>query len=444
MRDQSIERQFFKFVLPSMFTVLLSSFYGIVDGLFVGRALGDAGLAAINLAWPITALIFAVATGVGTGGAVLMSMRRGEGNEEAARVAEGNTVVLLGFGAVLCTALFLLFLRPVLGWLGAEGELLGLAEDYSRVIVSGCTLQIFGTGLTPPLRNNNKTVQAMLIMICGLVGNIAMDALFLMVFGWGIAGAAWATVLSQGITAVLCTVLLLRRNEARLRLGDLRLRGATVRRILRIGISPFGISLSPNFALMLNNWQCLRYGGETAVAAYAVASYVIGSVQQLLSGVGEGVQPLISFCSGAKTYGSMRALLRRSAVMSTALGVVFFAVTLLTRGALPALFGASAGATELLQNALLCAGLAFPFYGMVRLSSSYFYASGEARFSLMLVYGDPVVLTPLLLFLLPMRWGVDGIWAVLPTVQAALALLLLPMYCAHRRTLLKKGEELHG
>lgn len=437
MDRKSIEKQFLKYVVPSMFTMLLTGFYTIVDGFFIGRAIGDVGLAAINIAWPITAVLFAMGTGIGTGGSVIMSTHRGENNYPAACQAKGNAVTLLLIASMLLTGVFFFTYQPLLRVLGASGEVYDASSQYILVIISGCALQVFGTGLTPLLRNSRKTIAAMVIMVSGLVTNIVLDWWFIMGLQMGMPGAALATITAQGLVAVLSFIVLNLEKDKRLRFrfSHFKLKGALCKRILHTAISPFGLSLSPSIILIFNNWQCLAYGGEAAVAAYAVASYIVESVMLFLSGIGEGIQPLISYFKGARDYDSMKSIknkgLRLALGISGALAVVLFFV----RGLVPEIFGTSPEASSLMANALLWSCVAFPFIAVAKLFSSYFYAVGENRLALFMIYADPCCFTPLLLLTLPLLFAIDGIWIALPGAQALLVASLVYLYKIHKEHL---------
>ena len=437
MDRKPIEKQFLKYVVPSMFTMLLSGFYTIVDGFFIGRAIGDVGLAAINIAWPITAVLLAMGTGIGTGGSVIMSTRRGEGDYPSACKAKGNTIVLLIMASALLTVFFLFLHEPILRVLGAEGAVHTAASEYVMIIIAVSTLQIFGTGLTPLLRNSRKTIAAMVIMVTGLLTNILLDWYFIMPLQMGMAGAALATITAQGIVAVLSVIVLVREKDRRLHFKPqhFKLEKKLCGKILRTGISPFGLSLSPSIILIFNNWQCLAYGGEAAVAAYAVASYIVESVMLFLSGIGEGLQPLISYLKGAREYQQMKAVknkgLRVALIISCTLSVILF----LVRGAVPAAFGTSPEASALMVNALLWSVFAFPLIAVAKLFSSYFYAVGEDRLALFMIYADPCFFTPVLLITLPLIFAIDGIWIALPAAQGLLVLSLLYLYRIHKEHL---------
>ena len=435
-----IEKQFAKFVIPSMFTMLLAGFYEIVDGFFVGRALGDVGLAAINIAWPLAALILAIGTGVGIGGSVIMSTFRGKGDLQQAKAAEGTTISLLALIAVCLTVILLLCARPLLIFLGAQGQTLELGLTYIRVIFAGTALQMFGTGLTPLLRNHGKSFLVMIIMVAGLITNIVLDALFIMVFQWGIFGAAFATVLAQGVTAVGGLLgIFLQKKENRPALKDLKPRWNFVGESIKIGLSPFGLSFSPSLIVIFCNWQCLRYGGEVAVAAYSVIAYVLAPAQNLMQGVGDGIQPLISFCKGGELYKSMRILIRKAVLLVLLISVVLFVAMIPGSWMLPIIFGVSSEAAAIVEHAMLIFSIAFPLIGLARLFSAYFYAVKESRFSTLLVYLDPIVLTPLFVFTLPLVLDLDGVWMAIPAAQGVLALVAVVLFLVFQKRIPSKN-----
>ena len=192
-------KRFFQAVLPSMLSQLLNGFFIIVDGFFIGGAMGDNGLAAINVAWPVVALILSTGMGLGTGGAVQVAICRGKGDLEGAGRARGNALLAMAAASlILLTALW--FSYPVLlPWMGAAGELLPLAEEYLRVVILLGAVQLFSSGLLPLLRGSGRPVGAMAVMVLGLLANIFLDWLFVWVLRWGMVGAAAATVTAQFI-----------------------------------------------------------------------------------------------------------------------------------------------------------------------------------------------------------------------------------------------------
>ena len=424
MHPAPTEKRFWYYVLPSMLTMVLSGFYVIVDGFFIGQATGDIGLGAINLAWPITAVMQATGIGVGIGGSVLFSMFQGAKEQEEARSARGNTILLLILLALFMMVLFWFTSDSILILFGARGELFEAARAYIRVVIFGTLFQTLGCGLTPIIKNSGRTISAMLVMISGLVTNIILDALFIMVLPWGLAGAAAATATAQGVVALLSLILILRDKKIPFAFSELRLSLEKMLRILKIGLSPFGISLAPSIVIIFANWQCLSYGQETAVAAYSVLSYVSATFLALLQGIGDGVQPIISYLHGAGERVKMEHVRFRALRLAVLLGILFFLISIPTTSFFSGLFGVSDAAAQMAKSGLILTAAAYPFAGIVRCSISYFYATGDTKLSTLFTYLDPLVFTPIFLFLLPIFFDVQGIWSVLAAVQIVMSLLI--------------------
>lgn len=411
MHEGVIEKQFYRYVIPSICTMVLGGFYTIVDGYFIGNAMGDVGLAAINLGWPIPALVYACASGIGIGGSVLVSTYMGENNVQLTNKAKGNTLMLLAIVTLLLMLFLGLFADDVLVLLGAKGLVYTYGYDYIKVLTIGAALQIFGTGCTPILRNSNRSMQAMIIMIVGLFTNIFLDWAFVQVLDWQMMGAALATILAQGVACVSCLWLIL-SDEHKLTKQDFKLDQGLVKNILRVGVSPFGLSISPSLVIICANWQCLAVGGETAVAAYSVISYLLCPMQEILRGVGEGVQPLISFCNGAGKITEIKLLLRKThrlvGILAILLGVLMFT----NAQSLPSIFKVSIEASEMIVAACRIISFAFIFIGIVKTYSAYFYAIREPKASSIIIYGESLLVTPILMFVLPQFMGLNGIWSV--------------------------------
>lgn len=206
-------KTFFQYVIPSVLSFALSGVYTIVDGFFVGNSIGDLGLSAVNIAYPIVAVIQALGTGVGMGGAIYYSIHKAEKKDAEAREFTAGALWILFIASIILTFLIFFLNRSLLRLLGADGQLLSLGEEYIAVIAVGAALQIVGTGLVPFIRNHGGSFYAMVSMIAGFVTNIILDYMFVWALGWDIAGAAWATIVGQGVTMLIALVYLLRKKQ---------------------------------------------------------------------------------------------------------------------------------------------------------------------------------------------------------------------------------------
>ena len=435
-----LKRQFFRYALPSMLSQLLNSCFIIVDGFFIGRNLGDIGLAAINVAWPITAFIQAVSLGLGLGGAVRLSTAL-----EAA-LARGNTLTALAAAGVAMSVGLWLACPVILPLIGAKGELYAPALEYSRMICALALGQTINTGALPLLRGSHKTMQAMSFTVVGLLSNIFMDWLFIQAFQWGLAGAAVATGSAQILCALLAVPTLLSARELPLRRADFAPRWRMIRGIVQYGISPFGLSISTSVILLITNLQALHWGGTRGVAVYAVLSYVLGAVIPLVSGVGDGVQPLLSYARGAGEWGQLALLRRWGLSLAVGMAVLCSVLTWVGRSQLPLVFGASPEATAEGAAAMWTLCIGYPFMAVVRFCSSYFCAVGEPVFSGILAYGEPLGTQPLMLLVLPLFLGLTGVWVAWPAAVAltAVAALVLLAVQESKEPPAAKNENLAG
>ena len=228
-----MQKRFFAHVLPAMLAFLFSGLYTIVDGFFIGQNMGDVGLAAINIAFPLASVIQAVGTGIGMGAAVQIAICRGEGDLRRERRLLGNTIALLTVATLVLTAALMGLSRPILILFGAQGQVLTAGLSYIRIIGLGAIFQLLGTGLTPLIRNYGGNFTAMAAMIAGFMTNIILDALFVSAWGMGMAGAALATIIGQGVTSAPCLISLVPRLRG-LGKGDCRPRREESSAILRV------------------------------------------------------------------------------------------------------------------------------------------------------------------------------------------------------------------
>lgn len=426
-----IHKEFFRYVMPSMLAFALSGVYAIADGFFVGNELGDSALAAVNMAYPMTAFLQAAGTGIGMGGAIRYAISMGNRDKDQARRYFGMALLLLIAAGVCLTAVFLAGAPAVLALFGAEGDIFALGREYLLYIGFGAVFQVMGTGLVPFIRNMGSAVAAMAAMIAGFLTNIFLDYLLVWRLPWGMAGAAAATVIGQAVTFAVCLAFFFRRREKPLFRFEKKA-GGLAGEILSVGLSPFGLTYSPNLTLILVNKSAALVGGTLAVTCYAPVSYISAIVMLLLQGVSDGSQPLISLAFGEGRLEKTKKV--RNMAYGFALLVAFLCTGLLlaVRGEAALLFGASGKVTALVAFILpiFCTG--FLFAAFSRVTTAYFYAAGRNVQAYLLIYGEPLFLFLLLLFL-PNLLGVQGTWAAVPISQILAAAVGAVLAAAERK-----------
>lgn len=406
--------------IPTVFSLLMSGLYGVMDGLFVGRAVGDAGLAAINIAWPIAAVITAVGIGIGSGGSVLYSNSNGKGEQERGEVVYHQTITLL-FAAAMVLLIVLGFTYPaILSALGAKGDVYQKAVEYIQIIIFGAVFQVMGTGFIPMLRNRNLAFQAMVSMAAGMGVNGVLNYLLLFVVKIGIRGAAVGTIAAQFVVLVISSYLIYGRQKVHLKVVW---QHKMIGEILKIGISAFGLSLAPSIVLLFTNLQCLKYGGDAAVACYAVISYIVFPVQSMLMGIGDGTQPLMSFYSGAKKMEELRFVKKIASITVVGMGAVFFVIVILVSKYIPDVFGMQMDSQAYFGTGMAVSAVSFLFTGLAKFHISYLNATLQVKKAMQLIYGETIVVAPFLIFLLPYVFKINGIWLSLPGTQLIMLLI---------------------
>ncbi|WP_052446709.1 MATE family efflux transporter [Candidatus Soleaferrea massiliensis] len=427
----NIRKRFFQSVLPSMLAFALSGVYAIVDGFFVGNSMGDSSLAAINLAYPLTALIQAIGTGIGMGGAIQYAICDGMKQEQKRNRSLRTSVWLLAAAGVLFTVVLLPCAPMVLRAFGAQGEILTLAWEYTRLIAMGTMFQVLGTGLVPFIRNMGSAVFAMSAMIAGFLSNILLDYLLVWVYEFGMAGAAAATVIGQAVTLLFCLCFLFVRRSG-LRCTHEKGERGPAKSILMTALSPFGLTFAPNITLILVNKSAMIHGGENAVTGFATIGYISGVVFLLLQGISDGSQPLISLLYGQGDAANAKKVRNMAFQFAAATAGVCMAVLFLLRNRAAVLFGASEQVVRMVGGMLPLFLAGYLFVSFSRTAVSYFYATEKNRFASCLIYGEPVLLF-LLLSVLPDIIGIFGTWLSVPLSQALAALASLVLLLSHKR-----------
>lgn len=428
------KRTFFQYVIPSVLSFALSGVYAIVDGFFVGNSIGDAGLSAINIAYPITAVLQSVGTGIGMGGSVKYSILKAAGNEKKAReFVAGATWLMLLFSAVLTVTVFFTS-EKILSDLGASGELLTLGKEYIKVIALGAILQVFGTGLVPFMRNYGGSLWAMIAMICGFATNVALDYTFVWVLRRGMYGAALATIIGQGVTMAVALVYCAIKKNLTLKIAPVDT-PKTAFQILKIGLAPFGLTFAPNISLVIINRFSVSYGGQEAIATYACISYIICIVYLLLQGVGDGSQPLMSQFCGAGEEKSLKQTKTLAYEFSMVLAVISAILIYLLRGKIGLLFGSSAEVNAGVIKVMPIFLVSVPFDAITRVSAAAFYATEKSVLSYVLTFIEPIIMLVLMLMLPPVFGGQITIWwsaVFAKVITASVSIVLSVRYSAQR------------
>ena len=425
-----IQRNFWRNVLPSVIAFAFSGVYSIVDGMFVGQGVGDAGLAAINVAWPVTALVQALGTGLGMAAAVVLSVCIGRRDAAEEHRALGSTAVLLLLAGVLSTALLALLYRPLLPLLGAEGSVLAYADSYTRVIVLGSLFQVLGTGLVPLLRTYDGADAAMCSMTAGFLTNVVLDALFISVFRWGTAGAAAATVIAQGVSAAgialygwrRVPLLRLERRHCKVSRGELgRIMNYSLLTCVQQSVMNFGILMVQG---LVNSF------GVNVMAAFAAAVKIDAFAYLPVQDFGNAFSTFVAQNTGAQKAERIRKGIRSALWVSVGFCLVSSLLVCLFAAPLMGLF-VEPGETEIIAvgvEYLRIEGMCYCGIGILFLLYGLFRGLGRPGVSVVLTVVSLGTRVALAYLLAPIpAVGLKGIWWAVPIgwVLADLAGLVL-------------------
>lgn len=426
---RELTKLFFMFVLPALSSQLLSGIYTIVDGYFVGWGMGQDGLAAIGLAFPFSVIVTAIGAGIGVGGGALIAISMGRRREALAQRILGAMVFLMIAASALSSLLLTPLAEYLLTFYDVSPEIAGMARLYAWILIISSPAQVVTMAMLGAVRNDGFPRKAMFIMIAAFGTNIVLDWLWVIVFPFGIAGAAWATVASQAVSAVLLSAhFLLGMSKARLRARLVRPWRPLVRRIFVMGASPFGVQIATAVTMILYNWQSLAYGGDIGVAAYAVVGYIVPVGVMLEEGIAEGIQPLISYYHGASLGARRRLTARLGFTTAVSVGAACSLLVFFSNRLVPAFFSMHGEAAEVAARGLLLSVPVFPFLGLAKVGASYYQAVGRSDMASMLTYGDPFILQPLFLWTLPLLFSLDGVWLAMFFTNMTLAMIFVIMW----------------
>lgn len=416
-----------RFTIPSIIMMIFTSIYGVVDGIFVSNYVGKTPFAAINLIMPFLMIFGAIGFMIGTGGSALISMTLGTGNREHANSLFSMLVyVTILLGAVAAAAA-LIFLEPVAKLLGAEGEMLGYCVEYGRIILPVLPAFMLQNTFQSFLITAEKPQLGLYVTIAAGVTNMILDALFVAVFHWGLAGAAVATALSQLVGGLIPMGYFCRKNTSLLKLGRPIWDGKALLKTCTNGSSEFMTNISLSLVNMLYNFQLMRLAGEDGVAAYGVIMYANFIFIAIYIGYSIGTAPIIGFHYGAQNHDELRNMYQKSLRLIAVASAVITAISVAAAGLLSGIFVSYDPALHAMtRRGFALYSFSFLFMGINIFASSFFTALGNGLVSAILSFLRTLLFQTATLILLPLILGIDGVW--LSIVAAELLALCMSVF----------------
>ncbi|MGE0021333.1 MAG: MATE family efflux transporter [Draconibacterium sp.] len=413
-----------KYFVPAFVGVFLNALYNIVDRIFIGQGVGAEALSGISVIFPVMLIMmgFGMMIGIGTG--VVVSINLGKRDLETAEKTIGTGFVLMIIASAVVMILTYIFKKPVLQSFGATVETYQFANDYLNIILAGTIFMVVGFSLNNVIRSEGNARIAMISMILSSVTNVFLDYIFIFRFGWGVKGAAWATIISMFVLMVWVLVHFnSKRSVVRLKQNNIRFDWFILKQIVAIGMAPFAMQIASSVVQGLLNKKLIQFGGDLAVGAMGIINSMVTLFVMSIVAINMAAQPIIGFNYGAKSVERVKQSLKISIVAATAIAVGAFILIEAMPGVFVKLFNNNSTVLyELARNGMTLVFLALPIVGFQVVASNFFQSVGKAKYAMFATLFRQVILLIPLLFILPVFFGINGIWLAFPVADAVSAM----------------------
>lgn len=414
--------------------MVFTSIYGVVDGLFVSNFVGKIPFAAINLAMPFIMVLGGVGFMIGTGGSALVAKTLGEGDRPRANRYFTMMVLFTLICGIVLSLIGIIFIRPISYMLGATEAMIEDCVIYGRIVFGFNTAFMLQNVFQTFLTTAERPQLGLVATVMAGVTNMILDALFIAGFQWGVAGAALATGISQCVGGILPLIYFLRPNSSLLRLTKTRLEGRALLKACTNGSSELMTNISGSIVSMLYNFQLLKFAGENGVAAYGVLMYIQFIFIAIFIGYAIGTAPIIGYHYGAENFNELKSMLRKSISLMAIAGLIMMVLAQLLAGPLAQIFvGYDAELLDMTRHAFKIFAFSFILTGINIFASSFFTALNNGGVSAAISFLRTLVFQMLSVLLLPMIFGLDGIWWAIAVAEIFAFIISLIFLVAKRK-----------
>ncbi|EFN91309.1 MATE efflux family protein [Prevotella amnii] len=404
-----------QYALPAIIAMIAASLYNIIDRVFIGQYVGPMAISGLAITFPFMNLGAAFGAAIGVGASTTISVKLGQRDYDTAENLLGNTIILnlivgLSFGIIS-----LIFLNPILHFFGASHTTLPYAKSFMQIILAGNVVSHMYLGMNAVLRASSKPRHAMLATIFTVVMNIILDAIFICWLGWGIEGAAIATIISQALA--LCWQMSLFADKSQIlhfKKGIYRLKKQLVNNIISVGISPFFINLCACIIVIFMNNQLVRYGGDMAVGAYGIANSIATIFIMFVIGLNQGMQPIAGYNYGAQNISRLLHVLKLTIIAATIVMTIGWLLSIFAPYYCARLFTTDAELIKLSIKAIRINMMMYLFIGSQMVTTFFFLCVGKVKTSIFLSLSRQLLVLLPALYILPQFFHVNGVWYSLP------------------------------
>lgn len=434
LSDHFTYSKLLRFVFPSIIMMVFTSIYGVVDGLFVSNFTGKTAFASINLVMPFVMILGGIGFMIGTGGTALVSKVLGEGKKEKANEIFTMMIIFTLLLGALLSVIGVISMPWVAKFLGATEEMMADCVIYGRIVTGFTVAFMLQNVFQSFLIAAEKPKLGLLATVLAGITNMALDAIFIIVFKWGVAGAAIATGLSQCVGGIFPLIYFLRKNSSLLRLTTTKLEIKPILNACGNGSSELMSNISSSVVSMIYNFQLMKYVGEDGVSAYGVLMYVQFIFVAIYIGYAIGCAPITGYHFGARNHNELKNMLRKSSFLSAVSGVVLTILAIALSSPLAKLFvGYDEELYELTRHAFRLFAYSFLLAGFNIFTSSFFTALNNGAVSAVISFMRTLIFQTSSVLILPIFLGVDGIWWAITVAEFFAFILSLIFLFAKRK-----------
>jgi MATE efflux family protein len=421
-----------QYAFPAIIAMIAASLYNIVDRIFIGQIVGPMAISGLAITFPFINLGAAFGAAVGIGASTSISVKLGQRDYETAENILGNTVTLnliigSAFG-IIC----LIFLDPILRFFGASDATIPYARSFMEVILAGNVISHMYFGMNAVLRAASKPRQAMMATIFTVLINIVLDFIFIRLWGWGIRGAAFATVLSQALALCWQMKQFTNKDEIlHLKRGIYQLKRHLVENIISIGISPFLMNACACIVVIFMNNQLVKYGGDIAVGAFGIAYSVAMVFIMFVIGLDQGMQPIAGYNYGSQQTDRLMRVLKLTIFAATGIMVTAWLIAHLAPYYCARMFTKDPELIRQSIKAIQINMMMYPIVGFQMVVTNFFQCIGKVKISIFLSLSRQLLFLIPLLIILPQFFNLNGVWASLPSsdfLASLVAAIIMTIY----------------
>ncbi len=434
LSDRFTYKKLLRYTFPAVIMLVFTSIYGVVDGFFVSNFVGKTPFAAVNFIMPVLMILGSIGFMFGTGGGALIAKTIGESKKEKANQIFSLIVYVSIALSIVLTVLAIIFLRPIISSLGAQGQLLEDSITYGRIILLSVPAFVLQSEFQILFATAERPKIGLYVTIAAGLTNIVLDALFIVVFSWGLVGAAWATTISLLVGSVIPLIYFGRKNNSLLQLTKTKYDAQTMLKTITNGSSELMNMVSMSLVSIFFNIQLLKYAGENGVAAYGVLMYVNLVFLSIYLGYAVGAAPIIIYHFGAQNHDELKNLIKKSVIIMGTFSLLMFGSAQLLSKPLSMLFvGYDQVLMDMTQRAIFLFSFAFLFSGVGIFGSAFFTAMNDGLISALISFLRTLVFQTGAVLIVPLFWGLDGIWLSIVLAEAMAVVVTVLFFMGKRK-----------